>query len=339
MTDHAEASMAGAAPGDFEPAAVVTRSGVNESVHWAAVVGLASDGSVAFALGNPEARMYPRSAMKPLQAAAMVGLGLSLPPDLLALACASHDGAPMHLEGVRRLLHSFGLDEAALANVASMPLDPDAAADVLRAGGGPSRLQMNCSGKHAAMLATCLVNGWPADASYLAEEHPLQRAITAALPSWTGAPVTHIGVDGCGAPAHAMTLLELARAYRAIAADGAGSAVPAAMREHPEMVGGTRRDVTVLMRSIPGLLAKDGAEGVYAAALPDGRAVAIKVADGSPRARVPLMVAALALLGVDVSAVPRSTWQVPVLGHGHPVGDLDPIGILASAWPPSGGRS
>jgi L-asparaginase II len=335
MTDPTDPLTGGAAAGDFEPAVVATRSGVRETVHWATVVGLAADGSVALAVGNPEALVYPRSSMKPLQAAAMVGLGLSLPPDLLALACASHDGSPMHVDGVRRLLHSFGLDENALGNIASMPLDPAAAEAVLRAGGGPTRLQMNCSGKHAAMLATCVVNGWPADVSYLSPEHPLQQAITAALPAWTGAAAAHIGVDGCGAPAHVMTLIEVARAYRAIATGGAGVAVPSAMMSHPELVGGPRRDVTVLMRSIPGLVAKDGADGVYTAALPDGRAVALKVADGSPRARIPLMIAALAQLGVDVGAVPESTWRVPVLGHGRPVGDLRPIGRLATAWPPS----
>jgi L-asparaginase II len=336
MSDSSDPLTGGAAPGDFAPAVVATRSGVRETVHWAAVVAVEGDGSVAFALGNPDAVLYPRSSMKPLQAAAMVELGLSLPADLLALACASHDGAPVHVDGVRRLLRSFGLDEAALANVASLPLDPGAAEDVLRAGGGPTRLQMNCSGKHAAMLATCVVNGWPADASYLLPDHPLQEAITAALPAWAGAAHAHIGIDGCGAPAHVMTLTELALAYRAIATGGAGSAVPEAMRGHPDMVGGPGRDVSVLMRSIPGLIAKDGADGVYAAALPDGRAVALKIADGSARARVPVLVAALALLGVDISAVPRSTWRVPVFGHGRIVGELSPLGPLASAWPGNG---
>ena len=334
MIERSDPLTGGAAASDFEPAVVAVRSGVRDTVHWAAAVGLAVDGSVAFALGNPDALVYPRSSMKPLQAAAMVGLGLSLPPDLLALACASHDGAPMHTAGVRRLLQSFGLDEAALANIASLPLDTVAAEDVLRSGGGPTRLQMNCSGKHAAMLATCVVNGWPADESYLAPDHPLQQAITAALPGWTGAPAAHIGVDGCGAPAHVMTLSELARAYRAIATGAAGSAVPAAMTSQPDMVGGPSRDVTVLMRSIPGLVAKDGADGVYAAALPDGRAVALKIADGSARARVPVLIAALALLGVGVGGVPESTWRIPVLGHGRPVGDLRPLGPLAAAWPP-----
>jgi L-asparaginase II len=333
MTD-ASGPLVGGAAGDFEPAVVATRSGVRETVHWAAAVGLAADGSLAVALGNPEALVYPRSSMKPLQAAAMVQLGLALPPDQLALACASHDGAPMHIAGVRRLLEAFGLDESALANVAGLPLDPAAADDVVRRGGGPTSLQMNCSGKHAAMLATCLVNGWPADASYLSPEHPLQRAITAALPAWTGVPAAHIGVDGCGAPAHVLTLVGLARAYRAIATGAAGAPVRAAMTAHPELVGGPTRDVTVLMRSIPGLVAKDGADGVYAAALPDGRAVALKIADGSARARVPVLVAALALLGVDVGAVPEATWRIPVLGHGHPVGDLRPFGPLATAWPP-----
>jgi L-asparaginase II len=119
-----------------------------------------------------------------------------------------------------------------------------------------------------------------------------------------------------------MTLLGLARCFRNIAtgrAGGAGDRVTAAMREHPEMVGGDRRDVTELMRSVPGLLAKDGAEGVFAAALPDGRTVALKIADGASRARPAVMLAALSRLGIDVSlAVPRMTQHIN--GHGQPVG-------------------
>jgi len=326
----------GAAATDFAPIAVSTRSGVRETLHWGAVVALAADGSTAFALGNPDAMVYPRSSMKPLQAAAMTGMGLTLPPDLLALACASHDGAPQHVAGVRRLLAAFGLQESDLANVAALPLEERAAADVLRAGGGPAPVLMNCSGKHAAMLATCVVNGWPHDASYLSPDHPLQRAITAALPAWTGGPVARIGVDGCGAPAHVLSLIELARAFRAVATGDAGPEVPAAMAAHPEMVGGPHHHATMLMRSVPGLIAKDGADGVYAAALPDGRAVALKVADGAARARVPVLLAALTMLGVDLTDVPSSVAHVPVLGHGEPVGEMRPLGELAGAWSPSG---
>ena len=135
-------------------------------------------------------------------------------------------------------------------------------------------------------------------------EHPLQLQVTDTVGQLAGEQCSHIGVDGCGLPAHVISLVGLARAYRAIAmADeqGPDGLVYSAMTAHPEMVGGDGRDVTEFMQHVPGLMAKDGAEGVYAAALPDGRAVALKVADGGNRARPAVMVAALRALGVDTS--------------------------------------
>lgn len=303
--------------------AETTRSGFVECLHRGAVVALDRDGSIAFAAGEPSVAVYPRSSTKPLQALAMVRAGLELPSDLLALVCASHGGTALHLDGVRRILAGAGLAEEALGNTPDLPLDSDASREAVRAGGGRTALQQNCSGKHAGMLATCVINGWPLD-SYLDENHPLQLAITASLPSVTGEPVVHIGIDGCGAPAHVMSLLALARAFRSIATGAAGDSgrqVAAAMSEHPVLLGGHGRDVTELVRMVPGIVAKDGAEGVYAAALPDGRAVAIKVADGANRARPPIMLAALRALGVDVAAVEPLVRQ-PILGHGHDVGEV-----------------
>lgn len=311
--------------GCYRPVAVTVRSGHDESVHHGAVVGLAADGSVGLQVGNPTVPVYPRSAMKPLQATAMVDAGLDLPGELLALVCASHDGRREHLDGVRRILGTVGLDESALANTPDLPLDPDTAEQVLRAGGARTALAQNCSGKHAGMLATCVVNGWPTDASYLDPGHPLQRRITAALPGWAGEAPAHVGVDGCGAPAHVLTLLGLARAVRALltgAAGPAGDRVVDAMRRFPDLVGGPARDVSLLMRAVPGLVAKDGAEGVFVAGMADGRVVALKVADGAGRARPPVMVAALAQLGIDVGAVPPPARRSVVLGHGRPVGEV-----------------
>jgi L-asparaginase II len=316
------------------PLAVTERSGHPESVHHGSLVALDATGRVVLSIGDPQLPVYPRSAMKPLQATAMVAAGLTLSPELLALVCASHDGRPEHLAGVRRILTRAGLDETALGNTPDRPLDPEAADDAVRAGIERSPLQMNCSGKHAGMLLTCIANGWPTDASYLDPGHPLQETITDRLTALCGHPASHIGVDGCGAPAHVLTLLGLARAFATIASGGAGAAgsdVHAAMSRHPEMVGGPTRDVTLLMRAIPGLMAKDGAEGVYAAALPDGRAVALKVADGANRPRPVAMVAALAALGVDVSAVPAAARESVVLGHGRPVGRVRALGVLADA--------
>lgn len=316
-----------ATPEAFAPIAIASRNGVDESIHFGAVVGLAADGTVATAVGDPATIVFPRSSNKPMQAVAMLRAGLTLPPDLLALACASHDGTATHLDAARRILASAGLGEDALANTPSFPLDTEAAQAVLRAGGGATPLQMNCSGKHAAMLATCVHRGWAHDERYLDQQHPLQVAVTDTIEELAGETCAAIGVDGCGAPAHAFSLVGLARAFRAIAtgaAGAAGRAVAEAMTTHPVMVGGAQRDVTLLMQHVPGLVAKDGAEGVFAAALPDGRAVAVKVADGGDRARPPVMLAALRALGVDVGGVAPLVVQ-RIMGHGRPVGDVRAI--------------
>jgi L-asparaginase II len=314
-------------PDEFAPIAITNRSGYDESVHFGAVVGLAPDGDLAVAIGDPDVTVYPRSSTKPLQAAAMVRNGLRLPAELLALVCGSHNGTARHVEAARQILATVGLDERSLGNPADLPLDRTTAEEVLRTGGGRTALQMNCSGKHGGMLVTSAINQWPVDASYLNREHPLQLRVTDTVGQLAGEQCSHIGVDGCGLPAHVISLVGLARAYRAIAMADEHSPdglVYSAMTAHPEMVGGDGRDVTKFMRHVPGLMAKDGAEGVYAAALPDGRAVALKVADGGNRARPAVMVAALRALGVDISAVePLVTeWM---LGHGQHVGEVRAI--------------
>ena len=315
----------------YEPAAVTRRSDLTESVHHAALVALSSDGSVEFAVGRPEVSVFPRSSTKPLQAYAMLQSGLDLPDDLLALVCASHDGRTEHLDAARRILASAGLDESVLRNTPDWPLDNEAMQQAVRTGGVATSLQQNCSGKHSGMLATCRANDWDL-ATYLDESHPLQRRITETVPLLTGSPVDGIGIDGCGAPAHVISLVGLARAFRALAtgeAGGVGQRIHRAMTTFPHLVGGPRRDVTLIMQGVHGLMAKDGAEGVFAAALPDGRAIALKVADGANRARPPLMHAALRALGVDVSGVDPSAWVSPVLGHGRPVGEVRIVGSLA----------
>ena len=164
----------------------------------------------------------------------------------------------------------------ALANGTSF-----SAADVLRAGGKASALLQNCSGKHAAMLATSVANGWDAD-GYLEFDHPVQKLIDAYIAEAAGG-VRHTGIDGCGAPTAMVTLTGLATAVRSLAVSR--SAVYLAMCQHPDLVAGTGREDTLVMRAVPGLVAKGGAEGVHVAAHPDGRAVAVKVADGSERAQ------------------------------------------------------
>jgi L-asparaginase II len=315
-----------------ELVAEVWRGDFLESVHHGSVVAVDADGHPVFGIGQPDALAFPRSSNKPFQALAMVRSGLALDGELLALACASHSGEPFHVDGVRRILAGAGLTEDDLQCTADLPLGEDAKADLLAAGGHRAPIYMNCSGKHAAMLATCVANGWPTE-NYLDADHPLQLAARAALEDLAGESVGAIGVDGCGAPLFAITLTGLARAFGRLAAAPAGTPerrVADAMRRHPEWVGGTGRDVTALMRGLPGAVAKDGAEGVYAIGLPDGSAVAIKIADGSNRARPVVLVAALRQLGVDVEAVAEIA-DVPVLGHGVRVGELRPAFVMVAA--------
>ena len=301
---------------DADPVvAEVVRNGFVESRHHGRVVALNADGSTAFAIGAVEAPMFPRSSVKPLQASALLEAGWRPGDDAeIALACASHSGEDVHLDVVRRILASAGLDARDLQNTPALPLSEDAARALIRAGGDKDSLHQNCSGKHAAMLATCVAGGWPTD-TYLEPGHPVQRAIRATIEKLTGDPAGATAVDGCGAPLFATSLVGLARAFAALAT----TRVADTMRAHPDLVGGTGRDVTAAMREIPGLMAKDGAEGVYAAALPDGRAVAVKIDDGGGRARGPVLARALELLGVDADAT-QSLRDVPVLGHGVPVG-------------------
>jgi L-asparaginase II len=315
---------------DAVPLARVVRGDLVESVHTGHLVVLAPDGSVRLALGDPEVTVLARSSLKPLQAVALLRSGLDLPPEHLALACASHSGEPVHLAGVRAVLAAAGLDESALDNTPDLPLDAEAAFAWRSAGHGPEPVAQNCSGKHAAMLATCLAAGWPT-AGYRETAHPLQVAVRATIEDLTGVPVRHSTVDGCGAALFSTTLVGLARAFARIAtaatADPASpeGRVAAAMSAHPDLVGGTGRDVTRVMRAVPGLVAKDGADGVYAAALPDGTALAFKITDGSPRPRPAVLVAALCIAGVGGAAdALDDLGRTPVLGHGEPVGAVVP---------------
>ena len=309
------------------PFAEIIRSDFVEGHHHGSVVSLAADGSVAWALGDVGSPILPRSSTKPVQALAMVILGLELPPELLALACASHSGETFHQEGVRRILATVGLDESALGNIEDYPFDAAEREEALRRGDSKTRLAMNCSGKHAAMLATCVAAGWPLE-GYLEPTHPLQVGIQEVFEASTGE-AAYVTVDGCGAPALSTSLTGLARAFATIAgaADGAAARVAAAMRAHPEYVSGTTRDEVALHRAVPGLIGKLGAEAVYAVALPDGRAWALKSDDGGDRARPVVMAAALLrdgvadLDGVDASAL-RATGDSPILGGGRRVGEI-----------------
>ncbi|MCR6032189.1 asparaginase [Nocardioides sp. zg-579] len=312
-------------PAPAAPAPVVAevvRSGFVEGRHHGSVVALAADGTVEWSVGDAAAPVLPRSCNKPVQALAMVRHGLDLPPDLLALGCGSHSGEPLHLEGVRRILAAVGLDESALRTPADWPMDEETRLAYVRAGGEKAPLAMNCSGKHAAMLATCVVNGWDT-ATYLDPEHPLQRAILATFVELTGEPVAVAATDGCGAPLLSTSLTGLARAFRtlAVAGEGPERRVADAIRRHPEMVSGTTRDERDVLLALPGAIGKMGAEGCHALALPDGRAFALKIEDGADRARRVVLAAALDRAGVADDAV-RRTGRVELHGGGRVVGEV-----------------
>ncbi|WP_026874593.1 asparaginase [Jiangella gansuensis] len=303
--------------------AEVVRSGLVESRHHGTVVGLASDGSLAFQGGRAGHPMYPRSANKPAQAAAMVRLGLPLDGELLALAAASHSGETFHQDGVRRILAQAGLGQGALRNTPGWPIDPTVMVEYVRSGGAPSSLAADCSGKHAAMLLTCVVNGWPTD-GYLNAEHPLQRAVHDTVAELAGEAIAHAGVDGCGAPLFALTPGGLARMFRSLATAAPGTPerrVVDAIQTHPEYTSGTTRDEAELINGVPGLFCKGGADAVMAAALDDGRAVAVKIDDGGSRARTVVLVAALQKLGVEAPVLEKLA-TAPVLGGGIPVGEI-----------------
>jgi L-asparaginase II len=302
---------------DGVPLVEVVRSGAVESVHRGSVVALGADGRPAVSAGSVDSPIFGRSSNKPLQAVGMLRAGLDVDGPDLALAAASHNGEPDHVAGARRLLAEAGLDTAALRCPPALPIEEEAhrAAD-----GRPDRIYMNCSGKHAAMLLTCVRAGW-STVDYTDPAHPLQKEIRSTIEELAGEKVTAIGVDGCGAPIFALTLTGLARGFARLTTAMPGTyerRVADAMRAHPFLVAGTGREDTTMMTAVPGLLMKGGAEGVHGAALPTGAAIALKIDDGAARARVPVLLEVLHRLGVETPGVTAD----PVLGGGVPVGEF-----------------
>ncbi|MEV4728684.1 asparaginase [Saccharopolyspora sp. NPDC049426] len=292
------------------PLVEIIRSGLREGVHHASVVVIDPDGAPLITRGDATAPMYPRSSLKPAQAAGMLRCGLELPSADLALAAASHSGEQDHIARVSEMLERFSLTEDDLRCPPDLPMGQAARRGVSE----ERRITMNCSGKHAAMLATCVTNGW-STADYLDPKHPLQVAIADTVVDLAGEPLANTAVDGCGTPLFAISLTGLARVFQRLVNTPVGQG----MHEHPWLVSGTGREDVRLMGAVPGLISKIGAEGVFAFALPDGRAAAIKIADGGDRARLPIAVGVLSALGItgldDLA-------EEPVFGGGHPVGSI-----------------
>ena len=296
--------------------AQLVRSGLVESTHSGHLILISSDGTDLLTLGDVDAEMYPRSAIKSLQAAAMVRSGLNLNDEQLALVCASHGGTVRHQEVALEILQSVGLTESDLQNTPDRPLDHEAR---IAWGANPATsLAANCSGKHAGMLATCVTNGWDIK-NYLDIDHPLQIAIAKEITELTGQKINRVSTDGCGAPLFSMSTRSIAVAARnmRINNDPIFTKLINACLKHPEMILAEGAFDTRIMRAVPGLFVKGGAESVMLASLPDGRAIAWKISDGSNRVNGPLMKAALAKFGITIEGE-----NIDVLGGGSLVGSL-----------------
>ena len=296
--------------------AQLVRSGLVESTHSGHLILISADGTDLLTLGDVDAEMYPRSAIKSLQAAAMVRSGLNLNDEQLALVCASHGGTVRHQEVALEILQSVGLTESDLQNTPDRPLDHEAR---IAWGAKPATsLAANCSGKHAGMLATCVTNGWDVR-KYLDIDHPLQIAIAKEITELTGQKINRVSTDGCGAPLFSMSTRSIAVAARnmRINHDPIFTKLINACLKHPEMILAEGAFDTRIMRAVPGLFVKGGAESVMLASLPDGRAIAWKISDGSNRVNGPLMKAALAKFDITIEGE-----EVDVLGGGTLVGSL-----------------
>ncbi|MFY9588885.1 MAG: asparaginase [Actinomycetota bacterium] len=297
----------------------IERSGIVESSHLVDVVVISRQGSVVASAGEPATIAYMRSTAKPVQTAVCIDAGWKPPnEEAVAIACGSHNGEPPQVAVVRTTLEAGFLDEAELR---CPPAHPRAGAV-----GDPKPIFHNCSGKHAAMLATAVINGWPRD-DYRSPDHPLQRAVAERLSSLAGKTAESVGVDGCGVPTFAYRLQDAGRIF-ALLKETAPYPVYA-MRAQPYLVAGTGRLCTAVLESVPGVVIKVGAEGMFCGALlDDGIGFALKARDGAVRAAEAAVLETLRFLGAEV---PADLAPAPVLGGGEPVGMVRMRGELSRA--------
>ena len=282
-----------------EVLAKVTRGDLVESLHLGHLIVLNADGSTYLSKGSPELPIYPRSAIKSLQAAAMLKAGLKVEENELAIICASHSGAQSHIDLVTKMLSDRGISTSQLKNAVDKPLGEK---EKITWGDKPaSQLAQNCSGKHAGMLITCQQNGWDMK-SYLDLDHPLQVVIKNEMEVLAGEKVSAVSVDGCGAPLFAISLIGLARAISNLvkSKNDIYKQIVSACTKYPELVAGDGRLTTRMMQAIPGLFMKEGAEGVQVCALSDGRVIAIKIIDGSWRPVAPIIMEIFKRWGVEM---------------------------------------
>ena len=322
------------AAADAVELAVVERSGFIESRHAGIAIVLAPDGTIAEKIGDPSALILPRSSLKPLQALACLAAGAPLEGERLGLATASHSGTDRHVAVVREILAAAQLGEESLGCPPAWPNDTSTRDEIVRELGQPSRIRMNCSGKHATMLLTCVVNGWD-PAGYLDPEHPLQAHIRDVIERLVGEKASATAIDGCGAPVYAVTLFGLARAIHRIgtasktspfALHRSAGVLVDAVRANPWTIDGPGRADTIVIERL-GVFAKGGAEGVMVMVAPDGTTVALKVLDGSGRAATAVALRLLerhgALAAADVADA-TSKLSLTVSGGGQVVGAIRP---------------
>jgi L-asparaginase II len=296
--------------------AKVTRSDLVESLHLGHLVVLNSDGSTYLSKGSPELPIYPRSAIKSLQAAAMLKAGFKVELNELAIICASHSGSQKHIDLVTKMLTSRGISTSQLKNAVDKPLGEKE--KISWGDKAPSQLAQNCSGKHAGMLITCQQNGWDMK-TYLNLDHPLQIAIKNEIEVLAGEKVSAVSVDGCGAPLFAISLIGLARAISNLikSEDDIYQQIVSACTKYPELVAGEGRLTTRMMQAVPGLFMKEGAEGVQVCALRDGRVIAIKIIDGSWRPVAPIIMEIFNRWGVEMPDE-----SVKIYGGGSVIGEV-----------------
>lgn len=307
------------------PLVAASRGNVEESIHYGSAVLLDPHGQPLLALGDQQARFYPRSALKPLFAVAILRSGLTLNDEQIALAAASHSGSARHQQIAESTLHAAGLSVADLGNSSDLPYGVAERAAWLAQGGTATQLAQNCSGKHAALLAMCTHHGWDTQ-NYLAADHPLAATLRAIVEELTEEKILSSSTDGCGTEVYPLTLAALARGFSKLssaAKDTAEGRVAHAMRTHPELVAGEGRDVTALMRAVAGAVAKDGFEGIQAVGLADGSSLAVKISDGGDRARMPITVKLLGeRLDEQAHHQLRALAATDLLGGGEVVGQL-----------------
>lgn len=327
------------------PLAEIWRGPLLESYHLGHAVICDGAGKIVESWGDPGAMIYPRSSSKMIQALPLLTSGAAdrygLTPAQLALACASHNGDGVHVDGVRAWLGQLGLTDDAFRCGAHLPMGEDSKHAMIRADETPCQVHNNCSGKHAGFLTLSAYMG--AGPEYTEIDHPVQAACRAAFEEVTQETSPGYCIDGCSAPNFASTLHGLARAMgwfasasrRSDRASAAAQRLTEAMMLHPDLVAGETRACTELMRAVQGKAAlKTGAEAVYVAILPElDRGIALKVIDGGTRGAECAIAALLVRLGVLDPAHPAAAkFMTPTLRswRGLEAGSIRPAPGLTS---------